>query len=81
MFGMIMFVMLMTVSFSACSSDDGSEPNGSHAKKVSRIVYTEDGETFENKFVYDSTGQVVSATYSDNEGSDKTSYRYEASKM
>ena len=46
LFSMTMFVLLMTVCFSACSSDDDGEPNGSPAKKISRFVDTDDTINF-----------------------------------
>ena len=77
LFSMTMFVLLMTVCFSACSSDDDGEPNGSPAKKISRFVDTDDTINF----AYDSAGRVISVTYSDSEGSEKITYKYEASKI
>lgn len=74
--------IIMSLSLVACSNDSKDEPNASQAKKISSILFSEDDETEQTDYVYDSTGRIISSTWTASDGGyEMITYTYENSKI
>ena len=80
LFGVALFTVLLSVSFTACGDDEGNDGSGdkpSINKRLVKVTTQEGSSTFSDEFTYDSNGRVVKVVNKKNgNNSSQTIYTY-----